>query len=79
MGRIQKRMRPFSYFQKTLIWIFLCSKGLHILLLPRRIPESGTIDFQGRNHDPTSTGIPGKRGEYALRLQENRAAGRQGT
>ena len=67
------------YVQKNFIWIFLCSKGLHILLLLCRIPESGTIDFQSRNHDPTSTGIPGKRGKYALWLQENRAAGRQGT
>ena len=58
------------------IWIFACSKVLHISLLPHRIQELSTIDFQGKNHCLTSIGIPKKRGKDALWLQENREASR---
>ncbi len=56
--------------------IFVSSKPFHIQLPPRKRQRSNTIDFQGKNHDPTSIGIPRKRGKCALWFQENRAASR---
>ena len=60
------------------IWIFVCSKVLHISLLPHRIQGLSTIDFQGKNHDLTSTGISQEAGKIrpnALRKPGSKPAG----
>ena len=73
--RYEQKQGQFFIFLRP-IWTFACSKVLHISLLPHRIQELSTIDFQGKNHYLTSIGIPKKRGKYALWLQENREASR---
>lgn len=54
------------------VTIFVSSKAFRIRGPPQKRQGSDTRDFQDKSHDLTSTGIPRKRGKYALSFQENR-------